>query len=118
MAGDESRGFRRWRVRVVNLIRWEKLSDVILCGHSYGGFVIRAVADRIRALVYLDGFVPQNGERLFDLEARQRAHGVDVGWKVLPIPAKAVNVNPHRSRLGGRTMHTRVTNAKRPRLSN
>ena len=25
---------------VVNLIRWEELSDVVLCGHSYGGCVI------------------------------------------------------------------------------
>ena len=43
---------------VVNLVRWEELSDVILCGHSYGGFVISGVADQIpdqvRALVYLD----------------------------------------------------------------
>jgi pimeloyl-ACP methyl ester carboxylesterase len=46
---------------VANLIRWEELSDVILCGHSYGGFVISGAADRvpdrIRALVYLDAFV-------------------------------------------------------------
>ena len=43
---------------IVNLIRWEELSDVVLCGHSYGGCVISGVADRvpdrIGALVYLD----------------------------------------------------------------
>ena len=33
---------------VVNLVRWE-LSNVILCGHSYGGFVISCVADQIPA---------------------------------------------------------------------
>jgi pimeloyl-ACP methyl ester carboxylesterase len=32
---------------VVNLIQWEELSDVVLCGHSYGGPVISGVADRI-----------------------------------------------------------------------
>src|SRR5438128_9540659 len=32
---------------VVNLIRWEELSDVVLCGHSYGGAVISGAADRI-----------------------------------------------------------------------
>src|SRR5256885_3930233 len=25
---------------VANVIKWEGLSDVVLCGHSYGGFVI------------------------------------------------------------------------------
>ena len=25
---------------VVNVMRWEDLTDVVLCGHSYGGFVI------------------------------------------------------------------------------
>src|SRR3984957_20745503 len=53
---------------VVNLIRWEELSDVVLCGHSYGGMVITGVADalsdRIRSLVYLDAFVPKDGEAL------------------------------------------------------
>jgi len=46
---------------VVNLIRWEELSDVVLCGHSYGGCVVSGVADRvpnpIGALVYLDAFL-------------------------------------------------------------
>ena len=46
---------------VVNLLRWEELSDVVLCGHSYGGSVITGVADRIperiRSQVYLDAFV-------------------------------------------------------------
>ena len=32
---------------VVNLIQWEELSDVVLCGHSYGGCVISGVADRV-----------------------------------------------------------------------
>jgi pimeloyl-ACP methyl ester carboxylesterase len=55
---------------VINLIRWEELSDVILCGHSYGGCVVTCVADRIpekiSALVYLDAFVPENGQSLHD----------------------------------------------------
>ena len=56
---------------VVNLLRWEELSDVVLCGHSYGGPVISGAADRvpdrIRSLVYLDAFVPEDGESLHDL---------------------------------------------------
>src|SRR5947209_17490274 len=53
---------------VVNLIKWEELTDIVLCGHSYGGCVISGVADRIpariRALVYVDAFVLENGENL------------------------------------------------------
>jgi pimeloyl-ACP methyl ester carboxylesterase len=55
---------------VVNLIEWEELSDIVLVGHSYGGMVITGVADalpdRIRSLVYLDAFVPKNGEALLN----------------------------------------------------
>jgi pimeloyl-ACP methyl ester carboxylesterase len=51
---------------VVNVIEWEELGDVILVGHSYGGYVITGVADRIkprlRHAVYLDAFMPDDGE--------------------------------------------------------
>jgi pimeloyl-ACP methyl ester carboxylesterase len=89
---------------VVNLLQWEELSDVVLCGHSYGGCVISGAADRvpdrIRARVYLDAFVLEDGECLHDtLPAAQRdlqlklarEHGD--GWKVPPIPADVFNVN-------------------------
>lgn len=40
--------------------------DAVLVGHCYGGSIISGVADiahrRIRALVYLDALVPENGE--------------------------------------------------------
>ena len=53
---------------VCGVIDAEELADVILCGHSYGGMVITGVADRlpgrIRALVYLDAFVPEHGQSL------------------------------------------------------
>jgi pimeloyl-ACP methyl ester carboxylesterase len=56
---------------VVNLMTWERLTDVVLCGHSYGGFVISGVAERmpaaIRSIVFLDAFVPKNGESPRDL---------------------------------------------------
>ncbi len=51
---------------VVNTILYEDLHDIILMGHSYGGMVITGVAhrvpDRIRRLVYVDAFVPNDGE--------------------------------------------------------
>lgn len=56
---------------VCGCIEAEELKDVILCGHSYGGMVITGVADRmadrIRSLVYLDAFVPEQGDSLIDL---------------------------------------------------
>lgn len=51
---------------VVNTILFEDLHDIVLMGHSYGGMVITGVADRvpdrIRRLVYVDAFVPNDGE--------------------------------------------------------
>jgi pimeloyl-ACP methyl ester carboxylesterase len=45
-------------------------AQVDLFGFSLGGFVARHVADRmpdrIRSLIYLDAFVPENGKTLFD----------------------------------------------------
>jgi len=90
---------------IVNVIRWEELTDVVLCGHSYAGCVIGGVVDRIPerigALVYLDAFVPDNGQSLHDtLPPEQRGMQEDLtrqvgdGWKVPPIPAEAFNVNP------------------------
>ena len=89
---------------VVNLVRWEELTDIVLCGHSYGGCVISGVADRIpdhiRALVYLDAFVLEDGENLMQhlsaAQAKQFQDGVDsvgAGWQVPPIPAELFNVN-------------------------
>jgi pimeloyl-ACP methyl ester carboxylesterase len=88
---------------VTNLMIWEELRDVVLVAHSYGGFIARHVADqmsdRIRALVYLDAFVPENGKALCDympdggkgFRDQAAAHGD--GWKVPPIPAAAFAVN-------------------------
>ncbi len=80
---------------VTNLILWEELSDVVLCGHSYGGAVISGVADRIPdrigALVYLDAFLLQNGQSVQDVLPPGQQLGED--WQVPPIPAEAFNVN-------------------------
>ena len=56
---------------VAGCIEAEEISDIILVGHSYGGMVITGLADRmadrIKALVYLDAFVPGDGESLMAL---------------------------------------------------
>ena len=89
---------------VVNLLTWEDLSDVVLCGHSYGGCVITGAADRaparVRSVVYLDAFIPKHGQSLFDIlpdERREQqldsAQEAGEGWRVPPIPAEIFNVN-------------------------
>ena len=61
---------------VAGCIEAEELTDVVLCGHSYGGMVITGVADRmpdkIRALCYLDAFIPEQ-RRFADRPAAQGA---------------------------------------------
>lgn len=56
---------------VANTLLYEDLHDVVLVGHSYGGMVITGVAqripERIKRLVYVDAFVPGDGESMFDL---------------------------------------------------
>ncbi|HEY0945411.1 MAG TPA: alpha/beta fold hydrolase [Opitutaceae bacterium] len=54
---------------VVNLIEWENLQNVVLIGHSYGGMVITGVADRVsrrlKHVIYLDAFLPEDGESAY-----------------------------------------------------
>jgi pimeloyl-ACP methyl ester carboxylesterase len=56
---------------VVNLIAFEELDDIVLCGHSYGGMVIAGVAEaareRIKSIVFLDAFVPRHGDSVLAL---------------------------------------------------
>ena len=88
---------------VVDLIRWEELSNIVLCGHSYGGAVISGVADRIPdrigSLVYLDAYVLDNGENVAQHVPAIRwqrfmegANNVGDGWKIPPIPPEVFNV--------------------------
>src|SRR5439155_26856450 len=59
---------------VVGLLQEKNLHGVILVGHSYGGMVITGVVDavpeRIAHLVYLDTFVPRDGEAMVDVSPR------------------------------------------------
>src|SRR4051812_32124812 len=56
---------------VLAVIEAEDISDLVLVAHSYGGMVGTVVADRvpgrIRHLIYLDAFVPADGQCLGEL---------------------------------------------------
>src|SRR5262249_39099576 len=65
-------------------------------GHSYAGIVVKGVADRVPGrvsrVVYLDAFVPQDGQSLFDFIPPERQAGLVAeaqaqadGWR-LPSP--------------------------------
>ena len=91
-------------IDVLNVFHYERLNDVVLAGHSYGGMVITGVGDRmserIRALVYLDAFLPQDGQSLFDINVPANTQmfidnaGKIGGLGVPPPPAAFFNVNP------------------------
>ena len=50
---------------VVNLVKWERLNNIVLVGHSLGGMIITPVAQEISPLissiVFLDAFLPAVG---------------------------------------------------------
>jgi pimeloyl-ACP methyl ester carboxylesterase len=77
---------------MLQVLKYEDLRDVILIGHSYGGMVATGVADRardrIKHLVYLDAYAPEDGKSAHDYSTeerrnRQRKEAAG-GWKVMP----------------------------------
>ena len=53
-------------LNIVNLIKWQQLTDVVLVGHSYGGLVISGAAEEVgpavATFVMLDAFHPEDGQ--------------------------------------------------------
>jgi pimeloyl-ACP methyl ester carboxylesterase len=76
---------------VVNTILYEDLDGIVLLGFSYGGMVVTGaiehVADRVAHLVYLDAFLPADGESLDDISQAgygRTAVGPGTTWLVPP----------------------------------
>jgi pimeloyl-ACP methyl ester carboxylesterase len=80
---------------VVNEIKWKDLDGLVLVGHSYGGMVITGVAERMReriaAIVYLDAFLPKDGQSLYSLRGPAAAPLPE--HVAAPIPAATFRVN-------------------------
>lgn len=81
---------------VVNLLFYEDLSDVTLVGNSYAGMVITGVAakmpERLKQLVYLDAYLPDDGQSELDLwpaemRAAVEAEAATSGLRQAPPPA-------------------------------
>ncbi|MET0147337.1 MAG: alpha/beta fold hydrolase [Ilumatobacteraceae bacterium] len=68
---------------VVNTVLYEDLRDIVLVGFSYGGLVVTGcldhIADRIRHLVYLDAFVPDDGDSLYGLSGAPGLANMAIG---------------------------------------
>jgi pimeloyl-ACP methyl ester carboxylesterase len=82
---------------LLGVIETEDLRDLVLVGHSYGGMVATVVADRcpqrVSGVVYLDAFVPGDGDCLFDFlpdqsvrSMKQAASESGDGWRIPPNP--------------------------------
>lgn len=89
---------------VVRTLEIERLEDVILVGHSYGGMVITGAADRaserVGGLVYVDAYVPRDGESCWeltsDLYRRRFLEGVARdGYSVAPPATLDPRATPH-----------------------
>src|SRR5258705_10659534 len=73
---------------------------VVLVGHSYGGCVITVAgaSDKVAGLVYVAGFVPDEGETITDLQTRfpSLAMGNFLPPQPLPDGSAEVSVDPQR----------------------
>lgn len=66
---------------IVNLFEWEDLRDAQLVGHSYGGWpisgAIEKLESRVSSIVYLDAFLPENGQRGLDFQTPENRAVLD-----------------------------------------
>lgn len=77
---------------IINEMIWHELTDVVLVAHSYGGFVATGVAERaagrIASIVYLDAFIPFDGQSFEDIM------GEKLTGPVVPMPEIGGNEYP------------------------
>jgi pimeloyl-ACP methyl ester carboxylesterase len=79
---------------VVNLMKWESLEDVCLVAWSYAGFVgtgvLESAGNRVSSIVWLDAFIPSDGQRVIDLTTFGKAAqaAIDKGEIGISAPTK------------------------------
>ena len=80
---------------ILGVLACEDLRNAILVGHNYSGMVVTGVADRVServaGVVYLDAFVPRDGQSMAELVGAQALaarveaqRSVGDGWRVPP----------------------------------
>jgi pimeloyl-ACP methyl ester carboxylesterase len=86
---------------VANVVRFERLQDILLVGHSYGGMPISVATGLIppgviRSILYLDAFFPEDGQSLNDLVPGPPHLPENPGDYLVPPPrANLVGFNTH-----------------------
>jgi pimeloyl-ACP methyl ester carboxylesterase len=88
---------------VIAMLTAEGVEDAVLVGHSYAGMVITGVADRVPervdSLVYVDAFVPGDGDSCWTLtsdELREWYLSVgETGYAVPPLALFGPKATPH-----------------------
>ncbi|TYB61461.1 alpha/beta hydrolase [Nonomuraea sp. PA05] len=89
---------------VLRLLDRARLTDATLVGHSYGGMVIAAAADRaggrVSRLVHLDAYVPRDGESCWSATTERyrevfAAGAASTGYAVLPPAGGDPRRRPH-----------------------
>jgi pimeloyl-ACP methyl ester carboxylesterase len=91
---------------VVNVVRWENLDGIVLVAHSYGGFpvtgAVEQILDRVAAVVFLDAFVPQDGQKSLDTASdfsrKATLEALAQGGQSRPPPAAEVFAVNERDR--------------------
>jgi pimeloyl-ACP methyl ester carboxylesterase len=119
---DRSIGLATHASDVADAVEVAGLDDIVLAGHSYGGMVITAaaslLADRIRSLVYVDAFIPEDGERESDLLDPEMvsailtgpAEEVGDGWLVpFPFPDDLEDLTSEAAERYRSSMHPLAT---------
>lgn len=117
---------------VLAVLEHEDLLDVVLLAHSYGGMVATGVlhraAQRIGRVVYVDAFVPRDGQCLFDLlpagapaKHREAAARHGGGWRIPPLPlpddTSAADAAWIEARRKAQPLHTFCSAVRLPDLS-
>jgi pimeloyl-ACP methyl ester carboxylesterase len=89
---------------VLRLLDRARITDATLVGHSYGGMVISAAADRacgrVARLVHLDAYVPRDGESCWSSTTERYrqafiAGAASTGYAVLPPAGGDPRRRPH-----------------------
>lgn len=106
---------------VAAVVNYQRIETFVLVGHSYGGMVVTGVSSlfgaRIQSLVYLDAFLPDNGQALLDLRPKdERAEIVNLQREtpglVPPIVGESDEERPQK-----RALHPLLTFMEPVRLS-
>jgi pimeloyl-ACP methyl ester carboxylesterase len=85
---------------IANLFKWEDIQSAVLVGHSYGGWpvsgALEQIADRVSTVVFLDAFLPKDGQSGFKFRRPE-----DEEWVRKRMTAQPIGVSTQPIKLTG-----------------